>query len=406
MGVTGSGKSSFVSHYANQVKIGHRLESCTSNIEIYNCTLGDGTPVFLIDTPGFDDTYKTDVDVLRELANWLAMTYEQKILLSGIVYLHRIGDTRIGGSAMRNLRMFRSLVGREGLANVVLATTMWSNNSGTDSELKVLEQREVELSSKAEFWKSMIDQGSRVFRQDRGRQSAEEILQYLVGKKRTVALKIQRELVDKGMTVDKTTAGKEVEAEVAKQREIYEKRLKEIRDDMKLALKQKDEEQQDELKAYREEVELKIKENEKKIQKLGTEKNELRKQLQQEWQREKDKMMGEWKREQARMEQRRIAEENQRARELEHLHEQRSRDNGRRQEEAYMQMVQQSQYQQAQAQAEAQAQAQAQYQQYYQQQMQQRQTYLMHAACSWFDPYIGWRYCNGCGYYGHLAYHP
>lgn len=83
--------------------------------------------MYLIDTPGFDDTHRTDTAVLGEIADWLAESYSHAVKLSGVIYLHRNTDTRVGGSGMKNLRMFRKLCGAANLRNVVLATTMWTD---------------------------------------------------------------------------------------------------------------------------------------------------------------------------------------------------------------------------------------------------------------------------------------
>ena len=80
---------------------------------------------YLIDTPGFDDTHKTDTQVLREITNWLSTAYTADLKLTGIIYLHRILDVKMGGSAMKNLRMFKKLRGDDSLGSVVLATTFW-----------------------------------------------------------------------------------------------------------------------------------------------------------------------------------------------------------------------------------------------------------------------------------------
>ena len=57
--------------------VGHSLESCTSEIKIVKLTvpeLADGDVVF-VDTPGFDDTHKSDADILKMVADWLKSTY-------------------------------------------------------------------------------------------------------------------------------------------------------------------------------------------------------------------------------------------------------------------------------------------------------------------------------------------
>lgn len=82
--------------------------------------------VHLIDTPGFDDTNRGDADVLKDIATWLSATYKEKTLLSGVLYLHRIIDPRMAGSAKRNLLMFMQLCGPRCFENIVLTTTMWS----------------------------------------------------------------------------------------------------------------------------------------------------------------------------------------------------------------------------------------------------------------------------------------
>lgn len=81
--------------------------------------------VYLIDTPGFDDTSRSDIDVLREIAGWLTASYSNRVFPHGIIYLHRISDVRMQGSAKKNLLMFKKLCGDDALRKVVLTTTIW-----------------------------------------------------------------------------------------------------------------------------------------------------------------------------------------------------------------------------------------------------------------------------------------
>ena len=72
----------------------------------------EGLQVHLIDTPGFDDTNRSDSDVLKDLAYWLGISYEKKkIQLTGLIYLHPISHTRMAGTPFKNLRTFRKMVG-------------------------------------------------------------------------------------------------------------------------------------------------------------------------------------------------------------------------------------------------------------------------------------------------------
>ncbi|KFA72142.1 hypothetical protein S40288_11383 [Stachybotrys chartarum IBT 40288] len=79
-----------------------------------------------------------------------------------------------------------------------------------------------------------------------------------------------------GPWMDQATAGKEVEVEAAKQRDICEQRLNEVKQDMAEARKQWHEEQR-ELQADCQEVEFGIKESHENVRRLREEKNEMQK---------------------------------------------------------------------------------------------------------------------------------
>jgi len=51
--------------------VGDDLDSCTSSIQVTEEFVLDGRRVVLIDTPGFDDTCKSDTDVLKSIAAFL-----------------------------------------------------------------------------------------------------------------------------------------------------------------------------------------------------------------------------------------------------------------------------------------------------------------------------------------------
>lgn len=129
----------------------------TTTVDVYPCQLSPTTTVYLIDTPGFDDTSRSDNEVLCEIASWLTTSYTAKIRLSGIIYLHRISDQRMQGSAKKNLFMFKKLCGPNALKHVILATTMWDRVSEAEGKA-----RENELTTTPDFWGWMVSQGSRV----------------------------------------------------------------------------------------------------------------------------------------------------------------------------------------------------------------------------------------------------
>ena len=137
----------------------------------------------------------------------------------------------------------------------------------------------------------MIAKGSKVMRQDRGAESAMEIIDYLVSRKRPVVLDIQRQMVDNNMTLDQTSAGIEVQAELAKQRELYQKQLDEYKQEMQDANKAKDKEAQDEIASLREEIERKLKKDEEDRLKLQADKDELRRQMDEQLAKERKEFM-------------------------------------------------------------------------------------------------------------------
>jgi len=89
MGVTGAGKSSLISLLCDQkLEIGHDLKACTSVVDVYPCNLYRDQKIYWVDTPGFDDTYRSDTEVLREIASWLTDSYAKNVKLNGIIYIH------------------------------------------------------------------------------------------------------------------------------------------------------------------------------------------------------------------------------------------------------------------------------------------------------------------------------
>ena len=54
--------------------VGMGLRSCTDEVQLADKFTLDGRTVTLIDTPGFGDTPRNDIDVLKTIATFLATT--------------------------------------------------------------------------------------------------------------------------------------------------------------------------------------------------------------------------------------------------------------------------------------------------------------------------------------------
>jgi hypothetical protein len=55
----------------SDLRVGKGLESCTNNVQMSIPFKLDGRSIILIDTPGFDDTTKSETDVLGMIAAYL-----------------------------------------------------------------------------------------------------------------------------------------------------------------------------------------------------------------------------------------------------------------------------------------------------------------------------------------------
>ena len=196
-----------------------------------------GKTVHLIDTPGFDDTFRSDSDVLRDVAYYMAKSYGvTKIRLTGILYVHPVTSNRMSGAAFKNLRTFRKLCGKESMDSVVLVTTMWDIMS--PHELGV--ERMKELVDTPDFWGNMTKEGSEVREHQNTVESAAAIIDYLVTRNKTTVLGLQREMVDLHRSLEKTEAGKELDSDMLQQRKAFEKRSKDTMHDLEEALAAKD----------------------------------------------------------------------------------------------------------------------------------------------------------------------
>ena len=108
------------------------------------------------------------------------------------------------GTALKNLKLFQKVCGKDALNNVYLTTTMWD-----EVEPSVGEKRAEEL--RRSYWGTMIAQGSHMarFKLDDG--SAKQLIQQIVARDAPrKALLIQREMVDMKKKLKQTTAGRRV----------------------------------------------------------------------------------------------------------------------------------------------------------------------------------------------------
>ncbi|KZP32042.1 hypothetical protein FIBSPDRAFT_813055 [Athelia psychrophila] len=210
MGPTGAGKSTFIEYATQQSgkSIGHSLQSETSAIRAVRTKHpADQGSIIFVDTPGFDDTNRSDIEILALIAGWFVKVYKEKVALSAILYLHRISDNRMAGSPLKNLQMFASMCGHEAMPHVILGTTMWS-----ETKAETGARRETEL--KTTFWADMIAQGCTVQRFLDSYDSAWEIVGELPTADENIIL--SHEIYDDKKNLNETAAGVKLTEELNK----------------------------------------------------------------------------------------------------------------------------------------------------------------------------------------------
>ncbi|KAL4077618.1 hypothetical protein J3A83DRAFT_4368952 [Scleroderma citrinum] len=242
MGPTGVGKSSFIRNAVSEgtstdIQVGHHLHSETSQVQSIHLLTQNGLGINLVDTPGFDDSREgvTDADILSMIAMFLTTQFrEGTSQITGFIYLHRISDTRVGGTSKRNIRIFQKLCGQDSLKNVVIVTTMWDKVTPEEGL-----QREQELMLSDNLFKPLLDGGAVMTRHDGTQQSAHDVIKHLFKLESTVP-QIVRELVIGRRNLLDTEAGMELQKEVRDVLQRHQQDLQRLEDEIREAIQQRD----------------------------------------------------------------------------------------------------------------------------------------------------------------------
>ncbi|KAF8959518.1 P-loop containing nucleoside triphosphate hydrolase protein [Flammula alnicola] len=240
MGPTGVGKSTFINTLlgGTVVTVGHELNSCTAKLEpvIVPSPPGTAGRLVIVDTPGFDDTYVDDSEILRRISVWLAASYSDSMKLGGVIYLHEITQVRMLGTTRRNIDVFMKLCGHNSLKSVILGTTKWDQGV----TLAVGQQREKQLEDN--YWKEMLNAGAQKFRIRNDKESAWNIINVIIDryKKNNLdpklgtktpgdILQIQNELVNLQKIIPDTEAGKSLRYSLQEALDMQKKRAEKLK---------------------------------------------------------------------------------------------------------------------------------------------------------------------------------
>ncbi|KAK6222938.1 hypothetical protein LQW54_000749 [Pestalotiopsis sp. IQ-011] len=208
IGVTGAGKSTFINAAADKhnLKVGDDIFSCTQEIASESFEY-NGRKITLIDTPGFDDTYVSDADVLKTVATHLTDTYIEGRLLNGAIFLQPINGQRCTGNEMKRTKLFKLLLGEDAYSRVVIGTTMWDDLGDVARGTRQQEQRMKDGS----IWGDMINHGASVIKHENTRESALRIVDKILEFPSPIEIQLQAELRENGGNLAETSAAREVD---------------------------------------------------------------------------------------------------------------------------------------------------------------------------------------------------
>jgi len=242
MGATGSGKTTFINLISgSNLKVSTGLRSCTSEVQLGGTFYLDDRRVVLIDTPGFDDTTRSDTDILKTIAAFLETSYKEGSTLAGLLYIHRISDFRMGGVSAKNFRMFRRLCGETTLKNVIIVTNMWGQ-----VDPQIGNAREAELMRDELFFKPALDKSAKMARHDNTLPTAQAIARLILSN-HPLPLQIQEELVIQQKSISQTSAGEELHREYDALIKKHEEEMRQLKEEMEKAMRERDEETRMEL---------------------------------------------------------------------------------------------------------------------------------------------------------------
>lgn len=197
--------------------------SGTTKVKGYPASV-QGRPVLILDTPGFDDTARSDVEIVNEIIFGLTTIHQLKVKLVGVIYMQRITDTRMSGSARKSLEILDAICGERAMANVTFVTTMW--NKLTPEEATLGAQRTEEL--RKLFLPKFIQNGSQVRRHDGTSASAEVIMNEILSKNRPVLFDLQIEMVKGDLPLEQSSVGKILQHDLLEQQRAFDVEKREI----------------------------------------------------------------------------------------------------------------------------------------------------------------------------------
>lgn len=250
-----------------------QLKLGTSDVEIYSFNLDDTQRVFLIDTPGFNDTNRSDADILLAISFFLVRLYQARVKLGGIVLLHDIrSELRMTGSARTQLEVVKALCGESAYRSIVCATSMWGKIKAQDQD--AAQQRLRRMIERPDCWQPIIAAGGVTMKWLGDSASALSIVRHLVNQTARIGsttLRLHYEVVHEKKDIYRTTAGRLVGAGLSKQTYQNESGIQSTETNIQMARLNKDQDLVEDLIQDRENYRERLKKSEEAQAKLRQE---------------------------------------------------------------------------------------------------------------------------------------
>lgn len=216
---------------SSQPNINASLNSSTgtATVNFYSCHGTNGQEIWLIDTPGFDDTEKANAKVLREIASFLCTFCDNKGLsIGGMIYVHRITDPRMSSSSLKSIRIFEHLCGESNFPAVYIVTTMWDMLRTKGAKAAAMEREEL-LRSRVDFFGHLVAGGATFPSHEDTVTESLKIVDHLAARKIEVDLEVRREMrSEAGFILANTSVGRFLQGDLEKKRRKYGTRMDEL----------------------------------------------------------------------------------------------------------------------------------------------------------------------------------
>ncbi|KAK4199321.1 GTP-binding protein A [Triangularia verruculosa] len=220
IGVTGAGKTTFANLASGgNLLVGHGLDPCTQDPQAVQFML-DGHNITLIDTPGFDDDGRNDLEIFEGIGRWLVKQgFAKNQPLDGVIILHPITHSSIGNMEKKRTRLLEKILGQDAYKRVVITTTMWTAfRQGAFQNTWTTRQDQI--------WRNFMSNGAVLIKHDNTRDSAHGIIRSIIlkseaGRARTL---LQTELTSKKRFTE-TTVGEDLKRCFEEEIEHIEEKL-------------------------------------------------------------------------------------------------------------------------------------------------------------------------------------